>query len=75
MEKIIAKFNCDEVKQLPRHEEVKMSVVTGATEENKSFSRATPTGSLQINIDEPKALGFFKAGKQYLLTFEEAALA
>lgn len=36
---------------------------------NHSFWKATPTGSLQMQIDNPSAFQFFKAGKKYLVTF------
>ena len=51
--------------------EVKMTPVIGGSDENKSFSKYTPSGDLSLHITNPDALDFFKAGKEYYLEFTE----
>lgn len=48
---------------------VKLTPVYGNTEENKSFWEATPNGSLEMCITNPKANQFFVAGTEYYLDF------
>lgn len=43
-----------------------------ASEEDKAFWEASPSGSLELTITNPAAMGFFKAGTRYYLTFDEA---
>lgn len=38
---------------------------------NYHFWKATPTGSMEMQINNAAAFGFFRPGKKYLLTFEE----
>ena len=40
--------------------------------ENKAFWDATPSGSLQMSINNPNAFDFFREGKEYYLDFSEA---
>ena len=47
-------------------------VYTGTPEDN-TFAKATPSGSCKMQIDNPEVKGFFKPGKKYYVTFEEAA--
>lgn len=42
-------------------------------EEDRRFSKATPSGSLIISVDNPPAEAFFELGKQYYLDFTKAA--
>lgn len=52
---------------------VKFCAVVSGSEENKSFSRWTPSLNLEMYIsNETPAATFFQAGKEYYLTFEEA---
>ena len=39
---------------------------------NKEFFQATPTGSLEMTINNPGAFDFFKRGKKYWLDFTPA---
>ena len=41
-------------------------------EEDKRFAKATPSGELQMLVDNPAALAFFELGQQYYLHFEKA---
>jgi len=39
--------------------------VTDTTEANKSFSKYTPAGQINLTITNPAAFGFFKQGEEY----------
>lgn len=52
--------------------EVKMTPVTSGSDENKSFSKYTPTGDIRMHITNPEVLGFFEAGKEYYVEFRKA---
>lgn len=49
-----------------------LSVVVGDAPENKSFSMYTPSGEIRLHITNPNTIGFFQAGKEYLVEFREA---
>jgi hypothetical protein len=70
-----AKFTCIGVEAAAdgEHTLVNFLPVTTGSEENKSFAKYTPAGSvfLSIHQDTPAA-SFFEGGKEYYLTFEEA---
>lgn len=73
-----AKMNCNSVESTkygPTYTQhrVKLGAVCGDNGEDKSYSDATPSGEccLQISDGRP-ALGFFKPGKKYYVTFTEA---
>ncbi|PHS05878.1 MAG: hypothetical protein COA78_14920 [Blastopirellula sp.] len=52
---------------------VKMSpVFDDGTEENKSFSDATPQGSIELTITNPDAVAKFELGKPYYVDFTSA---
>lgn len=74
MEKVVAKFQCNAV--IPFGEDTKIAhldAVYGTEGENADFASATPSGHLQIMIDKSTpAVDYFKQGKKYYLTFEEA---
>ena len=68
-----AKFICNCVTNYQYNQQVEMSAVYGTEGENKDFSKATPSGKLNICIDkETPAFDSFIPGKSYYLTFEEA---
>ena len=69
-----AKFRCQSIENFDGgSEQAKLQAVTsGYSEENSQFNTATPSGDLSIYIDNPKAKGFFKPGKEYYLDFTEA---
>uniref|UniRef100_A0A6H1ZPB2 Uncharacterized protein n=1 Tax=viral metagenome TaxID=1070528 RepID=A0A6H1ZPB2_9ZZZZ len=73
MKTVRAKFKCDSVS--PEFDGgskiIKFSAVTEGSEENKSFWKYTPAGSLEMQIDNPPASSFFKLGKEYYLDFIE----
>ena len=51
---------------------VKMSAVTGGSEENMDFNKYTPSGSFEMYVDNPKAKDFFIEGEEYYLDFTPA---
>lgn len=75
MQKVIAKLVCNSIEELPSQNEkrIKLSAVVSGSEENKSFSRWTPTANLEMIIsNETPAGDYFEQGKEYFLTFEKA---
>lgn len=42
---------------------------------NKTWAKFTPSGSLQITINNPDAVGFLKLGESYFLDFTVAPAA
>lgn len=72
---IRAKFSCESVTKFGYgSEQVKLRAVGPKTgeilnAENASFSKATPSGTLEMTIDNPEAQGFFKPGGEYYLDF------
>jgi hypothetical protein len=72
-----AKFKCDSVIDTNfgtnySTRTVKFRAIYGKEGENASFSKATPSGELSMNIDkETLAYDEFKPGKEYYLTFDE----
>ena len=75
MKKVRAKFECVGIEDQPDYESksVSFSPVIDGSDENKSFSKATPAGSLYLQISyETEASNAFKEGKEYYLDFTEA---
>lgn len=52
--------------------EVFLIPVYGDGKENESWSKATPSGDLRMQITNPEALAQFSVGKEYFLDFTEA---
>lgn len=75
MEKVKAKMVCVSVEELTQQQEkkIKLSAVVSGSEENKSFSRWTPSANLDMMISNETAAGdLFEVGREYYLTFEKA---
>lgn len=77
IKEIRAKFECTSTNLDEYGEHVFLNAVYAnkdgeVNEENKSFSEATPSGSLTMMISNKRAQGFFKKGKSYYLDFTEA---
>lgn len=73
MKKVRAKFKCESIETTEWSKNVKFSAVIGTQGENKDFSDATPSGSLEIGISgKVPAADFFTPGKQYYLDFTES---
>ena len=72
---VVAKFQCTELKEYLWGGDVKSqkSVVLTAVngEENKSWSKWTPSGKIEMQITNEPALAQFHIGSFYLVTFEE----
>lgn len=73
-----AKFKCQSISGDENNKNIQMNAVIGYDEkgvrsdENESWSKYTPSGSLQINITNPDAFNQFEIGKEYYLTFDPA---
>lgn len=68
MSAIRAKFQCLVVEEQPDYQQKKVSfvAVTEGSEENKSFAKYTPAGSLELFVsDGTPASEFFEQGKEY----------
>ena len=48
------------------------AIYDNSTEENRRYSKATPTGTLEMTVDNPPAQAFFEIGKTYYLDFTKA---
>lgn len=73
MQQIKAKFQCATVTIDQNSESPSLHGVYTGTPEDNTFAKATPAASCEMRIDNPDAFGFFKPGKKYYVTFEEAA--
>lgn len=68
---IVAKFRCNGVTRWENGgETVKMAPVYG--QGNEEWAKATPFGSLEMTIDNPRAQGQIEPGRDYLVTIEAA---
>lgn len=54
---------------------VKLRPVYGDSEENKTWSKWTPAGSLELVIDNPEALALFDGPGEFLVTIERYPVA
>ena len=77
--KVIAKFRCNSIELYSNepggNRRVKLTPAypnKDATEEDKAFWKYTPSGSLEMTIDNPPAADLFEIGGYYYLTFERA---
>ncbi len=67
-----AKFKCQQVNKFEYGQQAHLQAVYGTGEENKSYSTATPSGKLELTINNPNAFDFFKPGGEYYLNITEA---
>ena len=70
MKKVRAKFQCTLVNDKPEFEqkEIYFSAVIYGGEENKSFSKYTPSGTLELTVTyDTEASKLFEEGKEYYL--------
>lgn len=49
----------------------KLNTIYSDSPEDNEFNQATPFGSIEITIDNPKAMDFLKPGKSYYVDFTE----
>lgn len=72
MKNLRAKFKVGSVVDFGNNNiEANLTAVTGNSEENKTYSIYTPRADVKIHITNPEALDFFKAGEEYVCTFEK----
>ena len=75
---VVAKFRCISTAKFDfgydSHQvQANFNAEYGKEGENKDFTDATPSGTIQINIADGKpAAAFLKPGKKYYVTFTEA---
>jgi len=75
-----AKFKIDSITRLPHGEILKMSAVCPdkfdeeGLSEDSSFSKWTPTGSLEMTITNPAVFATLNPGDSYYLDFTLAAV-
>lgn len=50
-------------------ERVQLNAVYGDTEENKQWSKWTPSASFVITINNPDAIGKLSSGREYFVDF------
>ena len=69
-----AKFRCHFIQKADdnSHCTVHMSPVTDDTPENKTWSKYTPGGLLQMHISNPAAFSQFEQGKEYYIDIQVA---
>lgn len=68
--KVRAKFICQEVTQYSGgSKKVRLTPVTGGSDEDKLFWKYTPSGELSMTIDNPPASDMFVPGQTYYLDF------
>lgn len=71
--KVRAKFKVDGIKQVAWSQQarvVELSAVSADdTPENERYHKYTPSGAINLTIDNPPAADFFELGKTYYLDF------
>lgn len=73
--KVRAKFECDSIEDQPDYQFklFKFTPVLDGGDENKSFSKYTPAGLLELCISyDTEASNFFELGEEYYLDFSKA---
>lgn len=69
---IRAKLRAVKVDSTPNGDNVSFQAVIDDSEENKTFSDATPSASLTMWVSNPAARGAFEEGREYYLDFTPA---
>lgn len=64
-----AKFQCSNITKSPDSSTtvVNLTAVTTGSDENKTWSKYTPSGQLQMVITNPTAADQFEQGKEYFI--------
>lgn len=71
---IIAKMVCESsVNPTGDRETIRLRAVYSDSPENKTFSEATPSAHLEMNITNKSAMGEFKEGVEYYVRFQDAS--
>lgn len=68
---VVAKMRCIESKQDMYATTIRLQPVYAEDGPNKSWSKATPSGEVTMQITNPPAATFFRVGKSYLVNFAE----
>lgn len=68
-----AKFICISKEQNINGGRVSLEPVTAGSDENKSFWKYTPSGKLEMYIDNDAAFGEFHVGTEYYLDITPAS--
>lgn len=70
----VAKFTCHKIEVDTYGKTVHLGVVYDEklNTENGRFTKATPSGKIEMRVDNPEAAVQFEPGKSYYVTFEEA---
>lgn len=68
-----AKFTCHKIEVDAHGRTVHLGVVydTDVQKENGRFTKATPSGTIQMRVDNPEAAVQFQPGKSYYVDFHE----
>lgn len=70
METVRAKFSVTSVKKFGNGSaNVRLGTVYSETPEDNQFSKAKPSGFIEITIDNPTAQGFLVPGKNFYVDF------
>jgi hypothetical protein len=67
-----AKFRVLCVTDFGQQKRVELMPVTGGSEENKAFWKYTPSGKIEMTIDNPPASEVFAPGKEFYVDFRPA---
>lgn len=67
--KVRAKFYVNQITHYMNGGSVTLQAVTGTSEENKTFWKYTPSGKIEMEIDNEVALNGFEVGKEYYIDF------
>lgn len=72
-----AKFRVNAVEDYGYSKKIKLNVVyegeLGPNEENRRFTKATPSGECWMTVDNPYAADQFAPGDEWYVTFEKVA--
>jgi len=72
-----AKFRVNEITDYGLSKKIKLQAVyegtLGENEENKRFTKATPSGEVWMTVDNPYASDQFSVGQEWYLNFELAS--
>lgn len=76
--KIRGRFTLQKIEQFPAYGEdechcnVEFTAVTAGRADCETWSKATPSGRLEMTITNPQAMEHLKVGKDYFLDIEPA---
>ena len=72
MKQLLAKMKVAEVTDFGNdNKKTRLTAIYGDSEENKTFSKYTPSADFTIMVTNPDATDFFKAGHEYYITISK----